>query len=295
MGSVRAPFGERKSLRAESWNPRTVVHVTGPIETTTHTARIADDIRSKIANGILREGDRLPTLPELQATYGCSSTIAREAVRLLQQRGLVVTRQGSGSYVRPIPRRRVLRGRLVRRDPARGYIMPAATGADEPWQTHGQPQATTLPAPPTVADILGIDAGTPAVRRRRVTSPAGEEPFQIADTWIHPGGVSDAPQAGAPDTGPGGYLDRLEEAGHGPITWTERLRIRVPTAEEARLLSISTALPVAELARIGASARWGRPIEVTICVIPGDRVEVLTDLERDASARWPTIPVSLAG
>jgi GntR family transcriptional regulator len=294
MGSVRATIGERKSLRAESWNPRRVVRVTGPIETTTHTARIADDIRSQIEAGTLQDGDRLPTLPELQKTYGCSSTIAREAVRLLQQRGLVVTRQGSGSYVRAIPRRRILRGRLVRRDPARGYIMPAAATADEPWQTHGQPQATTVPAPPAVADIFGIEAGTPTVRRRRVTSPADDDPFQVADTWIHPDGVAEAPQVGAPDTGPGGYLDRLEEAGHGPITWTERLRIRVPTAEEARLLGISTALPVAELARIGASARWGRPIEVTMCVIPGDRVELVTDLERDETARWPTSPVSVA-
>ncbi|MCK9895210.1 GntR family transcriptional regulator [Frankia sp. AgB32] len=268
--------------------------MTGPIETTTHTARIADDIRSKIEAGSLQVGDRLPTLPDLQTAYGCSSTIAREAIRLLQQRGLVVTRQGSGSYVRAIPRRRILRGRLIRRDPARGYIMPAAATAQEPWQTHGQPQAATVPAPSTVADVLGINVGTPTVRRRRVTSPAGEVPFQLIDTWIHPDGVVDAPQAGAPDTGPGGYLDRLEEAGHGPMSWSERLRIRVPTADEARLLGISSALPVAELARIGSSARWGRPIEVTICVIPGDRVELMTDLDRDETARWPTSPVIVA-
>lgn len=280
-----------KSLRAESSDGRTVSPVTGPIESTTLTAQIADDLRAQIEAGALSEGDRLPTLPDLQVRYRCSSTVAREALRLLQQRGLVVTRQGSGSYVRAIPRRRILRGKLVRRDPKRGYIMPAAIRTEEPWQTHGQPQATTAPAPPTVADILGIEAGTPTLRRRRVTSPLGEKPFQIADTWIHPLGVGDAPRAGAPDTGPGGYLDRLEEAGHGPISWTERLVIRVPTGEEARLLDISTALPVAELARIGTSARWGRPIEVTVCVIPGDRVELVMDLERDETAQWPTSPV----
>jgi GntR family transcriptional regulator len=265
--------------------------VTGPIETSTLTAQIADEIRTQIETGILSAGDRLPTLDDLMATYRCSSTVAREALRLLRQRGLVVTRQGSGSYVRAIPRRRILRGRLVRRDPARGYIMPATSRTDEPWQTHGEPRAMTVPATPSVAEILGIPAGTPTVRRRRVTSPQGEEPFQIADSWIHPEGIADAPQAGEVDTGPGGYLDRLEEAGHGPIIWTERLRIRVPTTDEARLLGISTALPVAELSRIGTSAAWGRPIEVTMCVIPGDRVELVTELERDETARWPTSPV----
>lgn len=43
-------------------------------------------------------------------------------------------------------------------------------------------------------------------------------------------------------TGPGGYLDRLEEAGHGPIAWTEFGRARMPSREEAVLLGISTAV-----------------------------------------------------
>ncbi len=90
-----------------------------------------------------------------------------------------------------------------------------------------------------------------------------------------------------PSTGPGGYLDRLEEAGHGPITWTELGRVRMPSREEGALLGISTAVPVLELTRVGASARTGNAIEATVCVIPGDRVELVAVLEREQSAQWP--------
>src|SRR5690606_41348469 len=89
------------------------------------------------------------------------------------------------------------------------------------WQAHGRPRVSAEPIPARPAELLGVDQGTPVVRRRRVTSPAGEPPFQIADTWIHPDAVADAPQVAERDTGPGGYLDRLEEAGHGPLGWTE--------------------------------------------------------------------------
>lgn len=238
-------------------------------------------------------GQQLPTLHKLAEEFDCSLAAIRPALDLLRQQGLIVTRQGLGSFVRDVTsaRRRITRGRTVTRDPGRGYVFPAAARPDEPWEAHGQPRAGIIPAPATVADILDLPRGTDVVRRRRVTSPAGEPPFQLVDTWIHPDAVSDAPRAGVPDTGPGGYLDRIEEAGHGPIAWREVIRVRTPTREEARILGIAPALSVLELSRIGTSAKTGRPVEVTVCVIPSDRVELVSELERDESARWPTEPV----
>jgi hypothetical protein len=95
-----------------------------------------------------------------------------------------------------------------------------------------------------------------------------------------------APRSAEPDTGPGGYLDRLEEAGHGPITWTEHLRARMPEADEADLLQIAVRAVVIELARVGISAKSREAVEVTVCVIPADRVEIIMPLLRDRSARW---------
>lgn len=96
-----------------------------------------------------------------------------------------------------------------------------------------------------------------------------------------------APGAAEPDTGPGGYLDRLEEAGHGPISWTEHVRARMPLPDEADLLQIAARAVVIEIARVGTSARTEVPVEVTICVIPAERVEIVSSLERDHTAQWP--------
>jgi len=255
--------------------------------------RIADDIRGRIEVGALAAGEQLPTLDELAEQYGCSLAAVRSALGLLRQQGLVVTRQGRGSFVRDITvgRRRLTRGRAVTRDRRRGYVFPAAARPDEPWAPHGRPHAAPAPVPASVAEVLGVAPNSEAVRRRRVMSPVGEPPFQLVDTWIHPDGVTDAPQVAEPDTGPGGYLDRLEEAGHGPISWSETIRVRMPSQEEARLLEIAPSLPVLDLTRVGTSARTERPIEATVCVIPSDRVEIVADLDRDPSAHWPTTPV----
>jgi DNA-binding GntR family transcriptional regulator len=125
------------------------------------------------------------------------------------------------------------------------------------------------------------------MRRLRVTGPATEPPFQINDSWIHPRGVADAPAVADQEPGPGGWLYRLEMAGHGPIEWTERHRARMPVREEADLLQIPMTLPVLEIVRVGTSAKDKKPIEVTMYVIPSDRVEQMVKLDRATGAEWP--------
>jgi GntR family transcriptional regulator len=251
---------------------------------------IAADLRRRIEGGDYPEGSRLPGYVELTAEYGASKETVGSALRTLQEEGLITVTKKRGTWVRVQgERRRLERGRLVTKSPAGSYVFPAASGPGEKWMAHGQPRASVVEVPADVAVFLQVDPGTRAVRRRRVTSPEGEPPFQIADSWIHPVGVADAPQAAEPETGKGGYLARLEEAGHGPISWSEVSRIRMPSSEEARLLSIPATMPVLVVARIGTSARTERPIEVTVCVIPGDRVELVNDLRRAKSATWPPV------
>ena len=151
---------------------------------------------------------------------------------------------------------------------------------------HGKPRREFVPIDSRPAELLGVEPGEMVLRRRRVTSPTGEPPFQLVDTWIHPRGVADAPQVADARTGHGGYLDRLEEAGHGPISWDEFMRVRMPSKDEARLVEMPDGMPVLELARVGRSGADDAPIEVTMCVIPADRVEVVTTLRRAPSAHW---------
>jgi GntR family transcriptional regulator len=255
----------------------------------------AADLRRRIKAGEFQVGSTLPRITELAEARGVSPATIRSALNMLSEEGLVRVVRGTGAIVQPPQptRRRIRRGQMVMRDPRRGYIFPAAAHAQEPWQVHGRPHASMAPATAVVADLFDIEEGASTLRRRRVTSPAGEPPFQLVDTWLSPDAVSDAPRVAEASTGPGGYLDRLEEAGHGPIAWSETTRSRMPSRDEAKLLEISPALPVFELVLVGTSARTGNPVEATVRVIPADRVEMVADFQRDESAAWPVTPVTL--
>ena len=256
---------------------------------------IAADLRRRVDDGEFPPGTKLPSYEELSESYGAGLATIRTAILGLKSAGLVQAVPRVGVIVREAAgRRRIERGNLVTRD-AWGYIFGPAFQPDEPWEVHAIPRGAgprvgNKPVPAEVAQYLDLTPGTDVLRRRRITSPAGEPPFQLADTWIHPEAVATAPRVADRNTGPGGYLDRLEEAGHGPLSWQEITRVRMPNREEAKSLKIATSFPVLELTRVGISARTRRSVEVTVCVIPGDRVEVVTSLSRAESAGWPVPP-----
>ncbi|WP_119153587.1 FadR/GntR family transcriptional regulator [Caldimonas tepidiphila] len=63
--------------------------------------RLVEALTREIQDQQLRPGERLPTEPELMARFGVSRTVVREAMSRLQAAGLVVTRHGAGTFVRP--------------------------------------------------------------------------------------------------------------------------------------------------------------------------------------------------
>jgi GntR family transcriptional repressor for pyruvate dehydrogenase complex len=60
---------------------------------------LSEEFGQKIRQGLLREGDKLPTESELVQTYDVSRTVVREAISKLQAAGLVQTRHGIGTFV----------------------------------------------------------------------------------------------------------------------------------------------------------------------------------------------------
>lgn len=60
-------------------------------------------ILEQIVAGALREGDRLPSEHALSASFGVSRPVVREALRRLQDDGLIEARRGVGSFVRRRP------------------------------------------------------------------------------------------------------------------------------------------------------------------------------------------------
>jgi DNA-binding GntR family transcriptional regulator len=63
-------------------------------------ARIARELTELVGSGRIGIGQRFPSEAELTARYGVSRHTAREALRLVEEAGLIERRKGSGSYVR---------------------------------------------------------------------------------------------------------------------------------------------------------------------------------------------------
>jgi GntR family transcriptional regulator len=254
---------------------------------------IAASIRERIEAGEWGPESKLPRLNDFAVEYGANRDTVGRAIKELESTGYVWAVQGRGTVVRyGVMRERRPRGDLVKRNlatPRAGYSFPAATG-QEKWHHHGDSVAGHEPLTDTrIAKLLGVEPGTPVMRRFRVTGPKSEPPFQINISWIHPRGARDAPDVASDDPGPGHWLYLLEKSGHWPISWMEIHRSRMPTPNEARLLEIPVSLPVLEIVRVGTSGGDGKPIEVTEYIVASDRVETVHVLQRDEFAQvpWP--------
>lgn len=61
--------------------------------------QITDDIRNQIATGILRQGDRLPSVRELAAQLTINPNTIQRAYRELESQGYIATVPGKGCFV----------------------------------------------------------------------------------------------------------------------------------------------------------------------------------------------------
>lgn len=64
--------------------------------------QLVNILRGKIAAGEYRPGDRLPSEAELCSHYHVSSITARRAIKILVEQDIAETRQGQGTFLRPI-------------------------------------------------------------------------------------------------------------------------------------------------------------------------------------------------
>lgn len=84
-----------------------------------HT-QVVDALVRSIVSGELTPGSGLPSEPEMSARFGVSRSVIREAMRLLDAKGLIVVRQGSGIRVTPQERWDLLDPAVLRALPESG-------------------------------------------------------------------------------------------------------------------------------------------------------------------------------
>jgi GntR family transcriptional regulator len=234
--------------------------------------RVADDLRNQIRRGDLTPGDKLPTLAVIASRYSVSEMVARRAVELLRQEGSVISRRGSGTYVREVI--------AVRRYGIERYsrsvwggakpqpILKAEGGSQGKavGQTSGTEQ---VPAPDFVADRLpDVEPGDLVYVRRRVTTLDGVI-NQSADSYfsLATGERSPAVVAGE---GSGGHIARIN-AISPVLEIQEEISTRMPHGPEASRLEIPQGTPVFEVIRTYHCEEG--PLDVTMFVIRGDMAQ----------------------
>jgi len=239
--------------------------------------QIADHLRTAIARERLREGDQLPSETQLMAHYGVARMTARNALRILQDEGLITAEHGRGVYVRARPPvRRLASDRFAQRHRKEGKAAFLAE-ADQVEATPAVDmiKVTTALPPADVASRLELHARAKTVVRSRRYLLDGR-PVETAVSYI-PADLAKGTLITEPNPGPGGIYARLEESGHVLERFTEEVSARMPTPDEARVLSLPPGVPVFRLIRT-AFDRDGRAVEVCDTVMASDAYLLAYDL-----------------
>jgi GntR family transcriptional regulator len=130
-----------------------------------------------LINDGMQPGDQLPTEPELAATFSVSRATVREALKLLEQDGVVHAMQGRGRFVSPLGALNVERPitryeSITEMLESLGYTVTNSVLAVE-----------ETPATERVAEALDIAVGEPVIKLVRLRLD-GDEPLVFSVNMI---------------------------------------------------------------------------------------------------------------
>lgn len=123
--------------------------------------KIRAEIEQDIMDGVLEPGARLPTEPQMIATYGAGRHTVRRAITELAKEGFLSVEQGRGTFVQPRP---LLEYNIGPRTRLRRNLN--AQGVDVSGEMLG---IEHLPATTRIAAQLNIKAGTDVIATQRIT------------------------------------------------------------------------------------------------------------------------------
>jgi GntR family transcriptional regulator len=132
-------------------------------------------LRGLIDAGAYRPGDQLPSQAELANQLGISRLTLREALLALEQDGVIVLRQGVGTFIAPDPSRKLESG-LERLE----SVMELAAHQGLQAKCEGL-MVSAQPANQDEANALEVALGTELTRVRRVIAVGGTPAAYMVD------------------------------------------------------------------------------------------------------------------
>uniref|UniRef100_UPI000623BA40 GntR family transcriptional regulator n=1 Tax=Allosalinactinospora lopnorensis TaxID=1352348 RepID=UPI000623BA40 len=216
-------------------------------------------------------GERLPSRQAIAAEYGVGPRAAADAVQQLVAEGYVVSRTGSGSYVRPKPPIRRLTRSWYREtrggSPFRADMVAQAVRGG--WECSSE----TTVASEEIAARLGTQPEDP-VMRTRYTFTGDDEPVMLSTSY-EPLEITGGTPVVLPEEGMHagrGVVERMREIGQLITYANEIVTARPAQNSEADRLGISRGTVVIVIQRTYCTEE--RPVETADIVIPVDRYEL---------------------
>jgi GntR family transcriptional regulator len=240
--------------------------------------QIAAQIKAQIRRGDWAPGERLPSIPSIAATYGVAKQTVQRTIDQLRIEGVLITKPGSGTYVRGTRRNlnRLSRGRYGMR---RGYHADLAARYRQQLL-----EVVRSPAPPEIAEAFGLEAGTPMIARRYLVRTQ-DAPVEVGASWLRTQDADGTSLSRAEAFGRPLYQEVEDVTGRVYTTATDQVTARLPSREEAEILQIRPDTPILHLVHTAFDAKH-QAIEVAVATWPGP-MTALTEQYQIPAAREP--------
>jgi GntR family transcriptional regulator len=211
--------------------------------------QLAEIIRNAIEQGKLADNQALFSERELAETYAVSRETIRKTLRFLEERGVVYSDHGRGTFVTPSIVRQMSR-----------YIDSFTQNTENRGGKPGQKilAMETVPASMAIASLLSIASGEPVWRVRRVRL-IDDIPVGLNDGYYPLPRDIKLEQAELEQT-KSLYKLLSEKCGFAPAEAVENLQAGLADDSEAQLLGVSPGAPLLICERITLSDRR-EPIE----------------------------------
>ena len=245
--------------------------------------RIAQELRQQIKSGHPGPGEQLPTELELGERFVASRNTVRDAIKWLTVNGLVETRPGQGTFVRPriTPFVTTLSAALET-----GLGGGEGEAAFSEVKERGREPSASVPrvavhqAAGNIAARLRIPEGTQVVSRRQERFIDGT-PWSLQTSYYPMDLITQgAIRLISAELSPGGSVNYLHQTlGLTQVGYRDRILVRSPDENELRFFDLPDdgRIPVVTIMRTGyrASDEGPVPYRVTYTALPADRNQLV--------------------